>query len=220
MNGAPNNPGVPKAEGGTPKTSGLSNRKDHSQNDLNLPDIPRSGRWGEWVYYVRSNKQCRRRYVVPRDPRTPNQLRCRAALTAASKAWSHSPALMPEDRQAWIAAAAKLRTRVRLNQSGTLTGQQHFVGWTCAKPRPTPELQVRPKATRRTPLIPHSAFFLLPSALISFPTPAQPRHSPHVDHLRPRAWPRSGIRSFGPLMQRRRSEIRCSAHRRDLWRGS
>jgi hypothetical protein len=95
MKGALNNVGVPKAKGGTPKTCGLSNRKRHNQTDLNLPDVLRSGHWGEWVYYLRGNKQCRRRYVVPKDPCTPNQLRCRAALAAASKAWSHKPSLDP-----------------------------------------------------------------------------------------------------------------------------
>jgi hypothetical protein len=182
MIGALNSMGVPKAEGGTPKTSDPSRSLGENRNNLNPPDIPRSGRWGEWVFYMRGNKQCRRRYVVPRDPRTPSQLRCRAAFTAASKAWSHSPALTPEDRQAWIAAAAKVQSRVRLNQSGPLTAQQHYVGRTCTQPRPGPDLLVRPEANRRPPHILHSAFFILPSSFVPVLVPAQPRPRPHVDH--------------------------------------
>jgi hypothetical protein len=135
--------GVPKAEGGTPKIGGPGSSQGYHEDDLNLPDVARSGRWGEWVYYMRGGKQCRRRYVVPRDPRTPKQLCCRAALTAASKAWSESPALMPADRRAWIAAGAKVQSRIRLCQSGPLTGQQHFVGRNCAKGRSDPGMVVR-----------------------------------------------------------------------------
>jgi hypothetical protein len=224
MNGALNNVGVPKAEGGTPKTYGLSNRKRHNQTDLNLPDVPRSGRWGEWVYYLRSNQQCRRRYVVPQDPRTPNQLRCRAALTAASKAWSHSPALTPADRQAWIASGAKVQSRVRLNQSGPLTGQQHFVGRTCAKPRPSPEMLISPRAKRQPQPLPilHSAFILHTSSFIlplPVPSLAQLRHSPHVDRLCPTQSRLGRIRASRPACLTSRPKLRYSGHRRERWRG-
>ena len=64
-----------------------------------------SGRSGEWVYYVRGNKQCRRRYVRPKDPRTPAQLRVRAAFGAASRFWSHADLLSDQDRDTWEAAA-------------------------------------------------------------------------------------------------------------------
>jgi hypothetical protein len=46
----------------------------------------KGGRMGAYVYYVRKDPQCWPRCVVPRDPRTPAQLRARAALSAASKA--------------------------------------------------------------------------------------------------------------------------------------
>jgi hypothetical protein len=96
-----------------------------------MPDVPTSGRDGLWVYYMRGGKQCRRRYVVPRDPRTPAQLRQRAALSAASKAWSQSERLTQEQRREWRAAGAKVQSRPRLGQSGPLTGQLHFVGRNC-----------------------------------------------------------------------------------------
>ena len=95
-------------------------------------DAPKSGRWGDWVYYMRGKTQCCRRYVVPRDARTPAQLRCRAALSAASKAWSESRRLTEEQRQACRSAGAKMKTQRRLGQRGTQTGQLYFVGRECA----------------------------------------------------------------------------------------
>jgi len=61
-------------------------------------------------------------------PRTPAQILSRAALTAASKAWSQNGRLKEEQRQAWRGAGAKIQSRPRLFQSGPLTGQQLFVG--------------------------------------------------------------------------------------------
>src|SRR5512146_465634 len=90
-----------------------------------------SGRSGEWVYYVRGKKQCRRRYVRPRDPRTPAQLRVRAAFGAASRFWSHTLELTEAQRDAWEAAANKRQSRPRLGQSGPLTGQQYFMAKAC-----------------------------------------------------------------------------------------
>jgi hypothetical protein len=82
---------------------------------------------------MRGTKPCRRLYVVPKDPRTPGQLRARAALAAASKAWSHSPRLTEEQRETWRREGAKVQSRPRLWQSGPLTGQLHYVGQLCAK---------------------------------------------------------------------------------------
>jgi hypothetical protein len=217
--------GVPKAEGGTPQTSDPISSQGHNQNDLTLPDVPRSGRWGEWVFYMRGNKQCRRRYVVPRDPRTPGQLRSRAALAAASKAWSESCRLTPEDRQAWIAAGAKVQSRVRLGQSGPLTGQQHFVGRNCEKGRIGLDMLLTPAPERGTRRLP-SSFFILPSAFlprlrpIYSPTPAQPRPSPHVDRLCPTQTLRRKVRVLTPALRPPRPELRCRAHLRERWRGS
>jgi hypothetical protein len=86
----------------------------------------RIGRCGDWVYYLlRGNKQCRRRWVRPKDPRTPAQLHSRALLSAASH--NYSARLTDEERDACIAAAAKLQSRRRFGQSGSLTGQQYSV---------------------------------------------------------------------------------------------
>src|SRR5512146_1225695 len=92
-----------------------------------------SGRFGDWVYFVRNGQQFRRRFVVPTDRRTPGQLRTRATFAAAAKYWSHTDELTDQDREAWEAAANKIQSRPRLDQSGPLTGQQYFVGRACAK---------------------------------------------------------------------------------------
>ena len=84
---------------------------------------------------MRGRKQCRRRYVVPKDPRTPPQLRVRAALGAASRSWSHSRQITDQERDTWEASANQVQSRPRLAQSGPLTGQQYFVGRQCAKAR-------------------------------------------------------------------------------------
>ena len=85
----------------------------------------KSGRCGDWVFYLRDGKQQRHLYVKPKDPRTPRQRLWRARFSAASKKYSYS--LTEEQRDACIAAGAKLQSRLRLGQSGPLTGQQYSI---------------------------------------------------------------------------------------------
>ena len=85
----------------------------------------RSGRCGDWIWYMRGGKQCRRRYARPRDPATLAQLLSRARFGAVSRRYGHM--LAEEEQVACIAAGAKLRSRTRLDQSGPLTGQQYWV---------------------------------------------------------------------------------------------
>ena len=92
---------------------------------------------------MRGSSLCRRKYVLPKDPRTTGQLRARAALTAASKAWSHHPQLTEEHRREWRVAGAKVRSRPRLYQSGPLTGQMYFVARNCSRDRAGRELLLR-----------------------------------------------------------------------------
>jgi hypothetical protein len=110
---------------------------------MKILDIPKSGRDGRCVYYMRDSNLCRRKYVVPKDPRTTGQLRARAALTAASKAWSHHPQLTEEHRRDWRVAGAKVRSRPRLYQSGPLTGQMYFVARNCSRDRAGRDLLLR-----------------------------------------------------------------------------
>jgi hypothetical protein len=85
----------------------------------------KSGRCGSWIWFVRGGKQLRRRYVRPRDPATLAQLRSRDRLSVTS--WKYSALLTDEQQDACIAAGAKVQSRPRLDQSGTLTGQQFHV---------------------------------------------------------------------------------------------
>ena len=56
--------------------------------ELKLDGRLKNGRSGEFVYYLLNGRQCWRRHVVPKDPRTAAQLRSRKAFATASKAWS------------------------------------------------------------------------------------------------------------------------------------
>ena len=94
-----------------------------------------SGKCGPYVYYMHKGRQCWRRDVPHRDPRTFAQLRTRAVFRAASKTWSQGDPLTEEQRDAWYADGAKTRSRPRMGQSGTLTGQQRFVGRNSTKER-------------------------------------------------------------------------------------
>jgi hypothetical protein len=86
----------------------------------------RSGRCGDWLFYVLpGNKLCCRRWVRPKDPRIPAQLHNRVRFGAASH--KYSAALTEQERKACIAAGARRKSRPRLGQSGPLTGQQYSV---------------------------------------------------------------------------------------------
>ena len=115
---------------------------------MNIPDVPKSGRQGDSIYYWRAGKQIRRRYVRPKDPKTPAQLRCRAAFGKAVNAWSHSQGMTQDDQRAWIAVAGKVRSRPRLAQSGPLTGQQYFISVNCPRIREGLPMLLRPPAER------------------------------------------------------------------------
>lgn len=89
----------------------------------------KSGRRGDYVWFMRGSKQCRRVYVIPKDPRKPAQVYWRALLGAASTRYSHS--LSEVEINSCIAAGAKLRSRPRLGQWGWLTGQQYWARREC-----------------------------------------------------------------------------------------
>jgi len=108
-----------------------------------------SGRAGGFVYYWAYGRQCWRRLVTPRDPRTQAQQRARAAFGAASKAWSRDQALTEEQRDAWRADAAKIKSAPRLDQSGYLTAQQRFVGRNAHKDRWGLALLLEPREVGR-----------------------------------------------------------------------
>ena len=96
-------------------------------------DIPKSGRSGDFVFYMRRKTLCRRRYVVPKNVRTAARRRTRGAFGAIAKAWRER--LTEEQRQAWVASAARVKSRPRLWQSGPLFGEMHFEGINSARAR-------------------------------------------------------------------------------------
>ena len=96
----------------------------------------KSGRCGDWVWYVRNGHQWRRRWVKGADPKTARQRAWRARLAAASKAYNE--VLTEEQRRACIAEGAKRRTRPRLGQSGRQSGQLYWVGKECLEKPPAP----------------------------------------------------------------------------------
>ena len=85
----------------------------------------RSGRCGDWVWYVRRGKQRHHLWVEPRDPRTRKQRRYRKRLAATSA--KYSAELTDEQQDACIAEGKKRRTRPRLGSSGPHTGHQYWV---------------------------------------------------------------------------------------------
>ena len=98
---------------------------------MKVLDIPKSGRCRDVVFYRMRRCQYWRRHVIPHNPRTAAQRRAREVLGAISKAWSEL--LTEAERQAWIAAGAKVRSRPRLGQAGPLTGEMHFAGINSAR---------------------------------------------------------------------------------------
>ena len=97
-------------------------------NTMKILDVPQSGRLGTAVSYKTRSGQFRRRYVIPRDPRTQVQVSRRAALRRAAYLWGK---LTEGQRIAWSAVAHGVRTRRRLNQSGALSGYLLFVKINC-----------------------------------------------------------------------------------------
>ncbi len=100
---------------------------------MKILDIPKSGRSGDFVFYMRRKTLCRRRYVVPTNVRTAARRRTRGAFGAIAKAWRER--LTEEQRQAWVASAARVKSRPRLWQSGPLFGEMHFEGINSARAR-------------------------------------------------------------------------------------
>ena len=90
-----------------------------------LDSAVKSGRCGDWVWWVRGSQQYRRRYVKPKDRCTRMQQRSRKRLAAVSAAYSRW--LTAEEQQACAAQGAMMRCRERLGQSCWMTGQQYWV---------------------------------------------------------------------------------------------
>ena len=121
-----------KRPGRKPKKASAPPRRPHCRDcrfrapsGACLDPVLTSGRCGDYIRYVRGNKQYRRLYARPTDPRTLKQKRWRARFGDASSKYSQS--LTDAQQDARIAEGANLRSRPRLGQSGPLTGQQYSI---------------------------------------------------------------------------------------------
>jgi hypothetical protein len=95
---------------------------------MKILDIPQSGKCGISVSVQSRFGQFRRALVVPKDPRTNDQVRVRSALGRFSGLWNK---LTDEQRRLWNARANEERSHPRLGKNGRLTGQQLFVKINC-----------------------------------------------------------------------------------------
>jgi len=95
---------------------------------MKILDIPQSGTSGVSVSVQSRFGQFRRALVVPKDPRTNDQVRVRSALGRISGFWNK---LTEEQRHVWILRASEERSHPRLGKNGHLTGQQLFVKVNC-----------------------------------------------------------------------------------------
>jgi hypothetical protein len=85
---------------------------------------PQSGQVGNIVYVNSRYGQVARQYVIPRNPRTPEQQRNRGNFGAVSSRWR---ALTPEQRTAWCMAAANKFKVTHTGQQVALSGYSYFV---------------------------------------------------------------------------------------------
>ena len=85
---------------------------------------PQSGQIGNIVYVNSRYGQLARQYVLPRNPRTPEQQRNRGNFGAVSSRWR---ALTPDQRAAWCMAAANKFTVTHSGRQVALTGYSYFV---------------------------------------------------------------------------------------------
>jgi len=91
---------------------------------MKILDIPQSGKLGLAVSYDGRNGQVRRQWVIPSNPRTTNQTPVRTQWGVLASGWR---SLDQSVRDEWDAAAHLQQTRVRLGQSGPLTGLQYYM---------------------------------------------------------------------------------------------
>jgi hypothetical protein len=92
--------------------------------------VPQSGKKGTTVSVLARYGQVEREYVVPKDPRTPDQLRIRSNMGHIASRWRY---LTPQQRIAWTLDAREVWSEPRLGKSARLTGCQLFIKINCAR---------------------------------------------------------------------------------------
>ena len=91
---------------------------------MKIIDIPQSGKLGTFITFRTRYGQVRRPYVIPKNPRTARQVGVRSRFGRVSALWR---TLTEEQRTAWKAAGAQVRSRGRGGSSGPLSGFHFFV---------------------------------------------------------------------------------------------
>jgi hypothetical protein len=86
---------------------------------MKIRDIPQVGSLAEIVTYENRYGQIRRQKTIPRNPRTPVQMKWRAAFQRARRFWG---TLSDEQFLAWEAAGQDRRTQSVLGRSSSLPG--------------------------------------------------------------------------------------------------
>lgn len=109
--------------------SGRNNQTNFATNMKKL-DVPQSGKIGMAVSVKTRYGLIQRQYVIPKDPKTPGQLRSRANMGRFSAYWR---VLTPEQSIAWRISGRSTLCRSLLGKASFLTGSQLFNKINCAR---------------------------------------------------------------------------------------
>ncbi len=90
---------------------------------MKILDIPQSGHLGNYVSFPTAHGQSRKAYVIPRDPRTHEQLARRKAWAEAAPRWRR---LTQQQRFGWMNLASQIHSYGRLGDKGYLLGHQLY----------------------------------------------------------------------------------------------
>jgi hypothetical protein len=93
-------------------------------------DVPQSGKVGNTVNLKTRYGQIQRQYVIPRDPKTPAQMRIRSNLGHISSRWRE---LLQQQRDAWTLGGQDTETQRRLGRSAPLSGFNFFLKINCSR---------------------------------------------------------------------------------------
>ncbi len=96
---------------------------------MKIQDVPQVGKLGLTVTWQGRSGLLRRIKAIPSNPRTAAQQIIRQNLASQAAAYDQ---LTDAQQEAWIAAAAQVRSKSTLGQTGPLTGLQLFTKLNCA----------------------------------------------------------------------------------------
>src|ERR1035441_1559441 len=103
---------------------GCGTREPGRQIPMKTPKGPQRGKRGKVVASRNHFGSYERAHASPKKDRTPAQQRTTAGFAVISRAWSE---LTEPQRLAWMTQAGHSKSRSRLGESYTLTGQTYFM---------------------------------------------------------------------------------------------